>query len=527
MLVFISDLHFTDGTTGQTVRSGAFRKFRRHLEEMAINASKRAKLDDNDEHIYDPIDGYDIVLLGDILDIIRSTRWTTQPGLLPWKENILSNHDFIDLVDEITESILVENEESIRHLKELVCEKQIKIPASKQALVRLQKVEELSDEELQDKEWVSVPARIHYVVGNHDWFLNVRDGLEPIIQEKYDSIRKKVVDAFSLKNPIAAPFPHNPTDPATANSETYESLWHAYTSHQVYARHGDVYDDINYPQNGTGRRGASVGDIVVIEMINKIPDQVRKKLAGDLRQNIEDKLDPPQYEEFVSNVMEIANVRPTIAVPWWFNHLTINLKNKTGMSDEDFSNNKDTIFEAWEELYKEMTRQFRSLDRWGVDPTEKVAALFALPSRLGKVPIARKSLAKMMEPIFESLKKLSLLSNFYKAAENEVYAKGEDENGNSVYQARFIIYGHTHEFEQKSIGTIKSHDGDEDVQQVYFNTGTWRPLHQHVSDNDIENSFYHYHVMSYVAFFKSYGEDAERKGRPFETWSGTLALRKK
>jgi len=79
MLVIISDLHLTDGTSGETIRPGAFRTFRESLRALAYDASWR------DEKKYSPIDGIDLVLLGDILDVIRSTRWCAAgAGVRPW-----------------------------------------------------------------------------------------------------------------------------------------------------------------------------------------------------------------------------------------------------------------------------------------------------------------------------------------------------------------------------------------------------------------------------------------------------------
>lgn len=69
MLVIISDLHLNDGTTGATLSGGAFQVFVDRLREMAWRASWRA------DGRYRPLDRIDIVLLGDVLDIIRSQRW--------------------------------------------------------------------------------------------------------------------------------------------------------------------------------------------------------------------------------------------------------------------------------------------------------------------------------------------------------------------------------------------------------------------------------------------------------------------
>ena len=41
MLVIISDLHLTDGTSGETINAGAFRVFRERLSDLAYDASWR------------------------------------------------------------------------------------------------------------------------------------------------------------------------------------------------------------------------------------------------------------------------------------------------------------------------------------------------------------------------------------------------------------------------------------------------------------------------------------------------------
>ena len=78
MLVFLSDLHLSDGTCGSTVPAGAFEIFARRLRETAEAASWRA------DGTYRPIEQVDIVLLGDVLDSIRSSRWASMPNVRPW-----------------------------------------------------------------------------------------------------------------------------------------------------------------------------------------------------------------------------------------------------------------------------------------------------------------------------------------------------------------------------------------------------------------------------------------------------------
>jgi hypothetical protein len=83
MLVIISDLHLTDGTSGETIKAGAFKTFRESFRDLAYDASWRS--DDK----YEPIQCMDLVLLGDILDVIRSTRWCEAPaGVRPISANL-------------------------------------------------------------------------------------------------------------------------------------------------------------------------------------------------------------------------------------------------------------------------------------------------------------------------------------------------------------------------------------------------------------------------------------------------------
>ena len=78
MLVIASDLHLTDGSLGETLSPGAVELFAQRLQELAVAASWRA------DGSYRPMEQIDIVLLGDILDVIHSGRWSTRPNVRPW-----------------------------------------------------------------------------------------------------------------------------------------------------------------------------------------------------------------------------------------------------------------------------------------------------------------------------------------------------------------------------------------------------------------------------------------------------------
>ena len=69
MLVIISDLHLTDGTSGSTISPGAFQLLGERMADLAIGASQRR------DGGYRPVERIDLLLLGDVLDVIRSSRW--------------------------------------------------------------------------------------------------------------------------------------------------------------------------------------------------------------------------------------------------------------------------------------------------------------------------------------------------------------------------------------------------------------------------------------------------------------------
>ncbi len=100
MLVIISDLHLSDGTFGSTLSHGAFQMFAGRLADMTRRASWRA------DGSYRPIDRIDLVLLGDVLDITRSTRWL-EHGSRPW--HAANETKTVECTSDIVDRILRNN----------------------------------------------------------------------------------------------------------------------------------------------------------------------------------------------------------------------------------------------------------------------------------------------------------------------------------------------------------------------------------------------------------------------------------
>ncbi len=85
--------------------------------------------------------------------------------------------------------------------------------------------------------------------------------------------------------------------------------------------------------------------------------------------------------------------------------------------------------------------------------------------------------------------------------------------------AKYIVHGHTHHHE--IVPLRSSILGGKRFEQMYLNSGTWRRVHELARFRSREQAFQGYHEMTYFAFYR----DGERKGRPFEVWSGTLGVR--
>lgn len=450
MLVIISDLHLTDGSTGMSIGASAFDDFRARLEEFAIDASHRT----NGRYV--PIKQFDLILLGDILDVIRSRKWTEQqegePGYVrPWHDP--TTPLYINKIDQITEAILQHNAEALQILKGLSGDNPITIPHPKEPFER-----------------VNVQARIFYVVGNHDWFYHLSD-------DAYEPIRQKVREAMGLSNPHGR-FPHDP--------EQFDWLMEIYGRHQLFARHGDIFDPFNYDKKA-GRDKASLGDAFVVEVINRFPEEVDKRMHDQLPKAL------------LAQLNELATIRPSLLVPLWVD--TLLKTHKVGAQE------KRQVKEIWDEV----TKHFLKLDfvrkqgTWS--PFDAVDLLRIVLKLYNSVSLA-----------FASRVVLFIESRIW-GGETSFADHALQEKAFKTRQAQHIIYGHTHHYEMVPLD--KTHTSKGAFDQYYYNSGTWHPLHSLVKARN--DTFIHFNVMTFIAFF----DGDERKGRPFETWSGTLGVRPK
>ena len=484
MIVIVSDLHLTDGTSGATIADdefvrtlppGAFRVFRQHLRDLAYNASWRRPDSPGDGPYYEPIDQFDLILLGDVLDVMRSEKWLCEDegGVRPWdagsgpqKREALERK-----VGQIVRSILERNEQSLGVLRGLSVGQDPKgwitlAPATEEG-----KPDDTVGWRPEATGRQRVRARIHYMIGNHEWPLCLPG-------QGYDAIRAEIKREMGLTNAANVPFPHDQSE-----SETLDEVLR---EHGVVARHGDIFDPFNYVAE-RGRNYSSLGDAIVIDLISRFPREV-KKLGG---------LIPPTVSE---GLKEIDNVRPHTILPVWITGLL----RRAGADDGQ----KKRVEDVWNRLVDAFFEIpfVRGLDSpWNwLDEVDQLQLVLKISKSI-------------------SLSVTSALVNWFSdklpGLGSSSYRDALEESDFKEKRARFFVHGHTHHHEIVPLDVSISEDGAE-LRQIYLNSGTWRRVHELAKYKTGEQEFVEYNVMSYLAFFKG----NERRGRTFEAWSGALAV---
>ena len=416
MLVFLSDVHFTDGTSGETIKSAAFSVFSENLKKLIESVKNN------------PVQEIKVALLGDIFDLIRSTEWLAG-AVRPW-DPVGPEQEAVVL--KILQGIINNNEKSIEYLRSL---------------------EALAGQ-------MAGGFRTTYVIGNHDWLIN-----------RYASCRDLVAGSLGITQG-KDPFP----------TELFEP------DYSVFARHGDIYDKFNHRGN---RDDSSVGDAVVIELLNKFPEEVRKGLKES------NPIPGTEQDNIVRLLKELDNIRPLLDAPSWVLMVMNRVENThvRRIIEETWTRCVDDLFEI--PFIKKMDVPF-----WP-DAIDQLEAALHLSSRISKF---------ILEDIADMLKR------FMPGAGDQEYAKHAlAEPKVRSREASYVLYGHTHDhliipLDQAPTGSGATHD------KIYFNTGTWRKTWNKVAYDPANREFIGWHVLTYVSVFKP----SENGDYAFEVWNGAL-----
>ncbi|HYL78738.1 MAG TPA: hypothetical protein VEU96_31395, partial [Bryobacteraceae bacterium] len=198
MQVFVSDLHLTDGTIGVSVPDGEL--VHRLLEPL----EQRSKTE-----------SIDLVLLGDIFELLRSTEWealwVAPHYIAPWTSMSVDFTNFPPAAKEC----------SVRILKKIVS----RYPEFSKRLKSL--IEQGN-------------VRTHFVPGNHDFMVQLSEEARSIVSD-FLSLRR--VDV------------HQKFETHYANEEA-----------EVFAVHGNRADPLNWHDGPTGQW--AFGDAIVLRLVN-------------------------------------------------------------------------------------------------------------------------------------------------------------------------------------------------------------------------------------------------------------------
>ncbi len=215
MLVFISDLHFTDGTAGEhNLTPRAFDYFFDDLQGVIQDPRNRVR-------------ELSLVFLGDIFDLLRTTGWFGYPEAeRPWGNNPTAMEvHAATLFDELAAH--PKNRESFAKIKGRLA-----------TLMKL--VEEV---------------KVLYVPGNHDRLVNLSRRL-----------REKACQALNLTHDPQERFPHRLEYP---DYGVFARHGHEYDYYNFEG--GPAHTEADYDQ-------VPIGDPITTELVSRLPYELARRL---------------------------------------------------------------------------------------------------------------------------------------------------------------------------------------------------------------------------------------------------------
>lgn len=291
---------------------------------------------------------------------------------------------------------------------------------------------------------------LSYMIGNHDWLIN-----------RYPSTRQAIADFLGI----------TPPGYFTRNQFDYVRVFGEYS---VLARHGDHYDPFNYEGD---HNASSLGDAIVIDLLNKFPKELAKDavLGGN--------------QDLVKELKEIDNVRPLLEVPAWIQ----------GVCNR-YPGTENSVHDIWNNLVDQFFQMdfVKERDHWKLEMGLRLTTGF--------------SYAKIQQLLQTALaKKIYSSSDDYRGFAYSEWALKKN-------QARYVVYGHTHHAEQVPLDILPASTSGT-TEALYFNTGTWRQVFEHAVFDVDTFEFIGWHVMTFLVFYLP--EEKERD-RNYEVWSASL-----
>ncbi len=474
MLVFLSDLHITDKSTGvQHLDIGAFKEAFHNIARQAQHAKSKE---------------ITFVFLGDIFDLVRTTFWFNKPAReRPWgigndatdaEKAALQKH-----ARELLENIIAENKD----------------------------IFDVWSQPLKGQYGLTIEPKRVYIPGNHDRICN-----------EFSTLRERVIEALGLSIGQNAPL--------DAGVPFANHFHHAL--YQVFARHGHEWDEYNFEHvrdwsnaNTATLPGAHFLEIPIGELIAA---EVASRLPTEACQHLKEQINDDDLQLIVEHMKTVDDVRPMAAIlPW----LVDSISSQKAMNKPA---NRQIVLKALTKSIQKVMREFNTLPftkAWmkkhdGFAPLDYVDRL-----QLGILALQNLDVHKLnrllqmaqSRPIHALEAMLRMMPCLDKALANDNCASAASDdlkriNDDVRFQnTLYLLYGHTHRAEQVPLATHES-----SACQVYLNTGTWRPLYRQAVS---KTGFMRWKNMTFTMFYNHEHdpEKVEPNDDPiFETWTGSL-----
>ena len=263
-----------------------------------------------------------------------------------------------------------------------------------------------------------------------------------------------------------------PGSPLTSSGRIY----------QVFARHGDIYDPFNYEGD---RDASSLGDAIVVDLVNRFPMAAEKVVGARTGGAL------------ISELRDIDSVRPLIDIPPWIQSSCCRTKSP------DAAQMVKDVWNTLVDRFLELPFVKKHDTLWPLDLIDKLQLCLKISTGVSLETIS------CLRRIFGSPLHTLVCSR------TDYVSKAFSEVPLRTNLARFVVYGHTHAHEIVPLDVTSEPDL---LEKTYFNTGTWRCVHERAALEKGNPEFLTRHVMTFVAFYLK----DERKGHDFEVWNGAL-----
>lgn len=484
MIIFVSDLHLTDGTfdyDGMThdTSAEAYEMFWNDILTI-IDANKDQGVD---------VGNIKVVLLGDILELRTTTRWMGAKTR-PWREKPDElSREALDILDQIIRNIIFEDPKT-GQLRKRSCYLSDKYRDRIEAGNGLRKLLERN-----------VKVSFAYVPGNHDRMILV--GNNPQLR---DIITRNL--GWEIIGPDT--FPGFPNEPRFHDSAL-----------GIVASHGHGVDTIDYFEDYLQ---PTIGDL--------LPDVVGRMMDHAIEMT---SVGAAEKRGIVRIVLNLDLVRPTRSQFSWLMQKIKALE--SGRSDPGISSIshglQEILIRSLNELLNDADAlldflypriQGKAKKFWTV-----VASAFLLKNPAVLLDLFKKKkdalkdllkrivenvvdkLGREPDKLLDSLEKMA--ANINKILPEKKKGRGEEDYAMELLKAKgcsFVLFGHTHDYEICPMGTGTG--------GFYFNVGTWKKTVVKNYPESVESRFKRWARMTYVIFY----EKGENKNHIFDLWHGNL-----